>query len=115
MSDAKDAAYGNDRLNIMKQEEQLLAQKAGVLKQYTAELNKEQDELRNKLASQGFSFSANGDIDNLNQRLTDLQNAANSKTGDAKEDAIDAVKKIQEEASRYQDITFNLIPDNKKH
>ena len=114
LSDAKDAAYGNDRLNIMKQEEQLLAQKAGVLKQYTAELNKEQDELRNKLASQGFSFSANGDIDNLNQRLTDLQNAANSKTGDAKEDAIDAVKKIQEEASRYQDITFNLIPDKQK-
>lgn len=114
LSDAKDAAYGNDRLNIMKQEEQLLAQKAGVLRQYTAELNKEQDELRNKLASQGFSFSANGDIDNLNQRLTDLQNAANSKTGDAKEDAIDAVKKIQEEASRYQDITFNLIPDKQK-
>lgn len=114
LSDAKDAAYGNDRLNIMKQEEQLLVQKAGVLKQYTAELNKEQDELRNKLASQGFSFSANGDIDNLNQRLTDLQNAANSKTGDAKEDAIDAVKKIQEEASRYQDITFNLIPDKQK-
>lgn len=114
LSDAKDAAYGNDRLNIMKQEEQLLAQKAGVLKQYTAELNKEQDELRNKLASQGFSFSANGDIDNLNQKLTDLQNAANSKTGDAKEDAIDAVKKIQEEASRYQDITFNLIPDKQK-
>ena len=114
LSDAKDAAYGNDRLNIMKQEEQLLAQKAGVLKQYTAELNKEQDELRNKLASQGFTFSANGDIDNLNQKLTDLQNAANSKTGDAKEDAIDAVKKIQEEASRYQDITFNLIPDKQK-
>lgn len=114
LSDAKDAAYGNDRLNIMKQEEQLLAQKAGVLKQYTAELNKEQNELRNKLASQGFSFSANGDIDNLNQKLTDLQNAANSKTGDAKEDAIDAVKKIQEEASRYQDITFNLIPDKQK-
>lgn len=114
LSDAKDAAYGNDRLNIMKQEEQLLAQKAGVLKQYTAELNKEQDELRNKLASQGFTFSANGDIDNLNQKLTDLQNTANSKTGDAKEDAIDAVKKIQEEASRYQDITFNLIPDKQK-
>lgn len=114
LSQAKDAAYGQDKLNLMQQEQNLLQERAGILHNYSNELSKEQAELRNKLVSNGFSFETNGDIANLNQRLTALQNEANSKAGEAKEEAIKNVKKIQEEAKRYTDVTFNLIPDKKK-
>lgn len=114
LSDAKDAAYGQDKLNAMDKEQSLLKERAGLLNRYTNELSQEQAELRNKLNAGGFSFDSNGDIANLNQRLTELQNAANSKAGDAKEEAIANVKKIQEEAKRYTEVTFNLIPDKQK-
>ena len=88
LADAKDAAYGNDRLAIMKQEEQLLAQKAATLKQYNSALSQEQAELRKQLSDNGFTFDQSGEIANLNERLKAMQNNANSKDGDAKEDAI---------------------------
>ena len=110
----KDAAYGEDKLKLMAQEQQMLVQQTNLLKQYSAELSKEQASLRNRLSSQGFVFDGQGEIKNLNERLTALQNEANRKTGEAKEKAIDAVKEIQEAASRYSEITFDLIPDKQK-
>lgn len=110
----KDAAYGEDKLKLMSQEQQMLVQQTNLLKQYSAELSKEQASLRNRLSSQGFVFDGQGEIRNLNERLTALQNEANRKTGEAKEAAIDAVKDIQEAASRYSEITFDLIPDKQK-
>lgn len=110
----KDAAYGEDKLKLMSQEQQMLVQQTNLLKQYSAELSKEQASLRNRLSSQGFVFDGQGEIKNLNERLTALQNEANRKTGEAKEAAIDAVKDIQEAASRYSEITFDLIPDKQK-
>ena len=107
----KDAAYGQDKLRAMKDEQALLAKQASVLREYSAELKREQSEVRNSLSGNGFRFDANGDISNLNQRLAALQNAANSKSGEAKEAAIEQVKEIQEEAQRYSEITFNLIPE----
>ena len=92
----------------------MLVQQTNLLKQYSAELSKEQASLRNRLSSQGFAFDGQGEIKNLNERLTALQNEANRKTGEAKEKAIDAVKEIQETASRYSEITFDLIPDKQK-
>lgn len=110
----KDAAYGEDKLKLMTQEQQMLIQQTNLLKQYSTELSKEQASLRNRLSGQGFVFDAQGEIKNLNERLTALQNEANRKTGEAKEAAIDAVKEIQETASRYSEITFDLIPDKQK-
>lgn len=110
----KDAAYGEDKLKLMTQEQQMLVQQTNLLKQYSAELSKEQASLRNRLSSNGFVFDGQGEITNLNERLAALQNEANRKTGEAKEAAIDAVKDIQEAASRYSEITFDLIPDKQK-
>lgn len=110
----KDAAYGEDKLRLMTQEQEMLLQQTNLLKQYSAELSKEQASLRNRLSSNGFVFDGQGEITNLNERLTALQNEANRKTGEAKEAAIDAVKDIQEVASRYSEITFDLIPDKQK-
>lgn len=110
----KDAAYGEDKLKLMTQEQQMLIQQTNLLKQYSTELSREQASLRSRLSGQGFVFDAQGEIKNLNERLTALQNEANRKTGEAKEAAIDAVKDIQEAASRYSEITFDLIPDKQK-
>lgn len=110
----KDAAYGQDRLNIMKQEQDLLLQQSATLNQYVSALGQEQNELRNSLSGKGFSFDGNQDISNLNEMLSSMTSQANSLTGDAKQEAIDRVKEVQKLTSRYTEVTFNLIPDKKK-
>lgn len=110
----KDAAYGEDKLRLMTQEQELLAQQTNLLKQHSAALAQEQADIKNHLSNNGFTLDGQGEIKNLNERLTALQNEANRKTGTAKEAAIAAVKSLQEEASRYSEITFNLIPDKQK-
>lgn len=110
----KDAAYGEDKLKLMTQEQELLTQQTNILKQHSSALAQEQASLKNHLSNNGFTFDGQGEIKNLNERLTALQNEANRKTGTAKEAAIAAVQSLQEEASRYTEITFDLIPDKQK-
>ena len=110
----KDAAYGEDKLRLMTQEQEMLVKQTNLLKQHSAALTQEQKDIKKHLSGYGFSFDRQGEIKNLNGRLTALQNEANKKTGVAKEAAIAAVQSLQEEASRYSEITFNLIPDKKK-
>lgn len=111
---SKDAAYSEDRINLMNQEQSSYAAQIKLLQSYIAELQREQAEKRKLLSAQGFQFDAGGEITNLNQRLTAMQNAANRLSGEAKEQAIEKVKEIQTEASRYTEITFNMLPDKKQ-
>lgn len=111
---SKDAAYSGDRINLMNQEQSSYAAQIKLLQSYIAELQREQAEKRKLLGAQGFQFDAGGEITNLNQRLTAMQNAANRLSGEAKEQAIEKVKEIQTEASRYTEITFNMLPDKKQ-
>lgn len=110
----KDAAYGEDKLRLMTQEQEMLVQQTNLLKQHSAALAQEQADIKNHLSNNGLTFDGQGEIKNLNERLTALQNEANRKTGTAKEAAIAAVQSLQEEASRYTEITFDLIPDKQK-
>lgn len=114
LSKKKDNAFGTKRLNLLGQEQDLLIKQTKVLKEHAAALQQEQQDIRKDLSNHGFKFSKSGEISNLNSRLTALQNNANRKSGTAKEAEIEAVKALQEEASRYSDITYNLIPDKKK-
>lgn len=111
---SKDAAYSEDRINLMNQEQSSYAAQIKLLQSYIAELQREQAEKRKLLSAQGFQFDAGGEITNLNQRLTAMQNAANRLSGEAKEQAIEKVKEIQTEVSRYTEITFNMLPDKKQ-
>lgn len=111
---SKDAAYSGDRINLMNQEQSSYAAQIKLLQSYIAELQREQAEKRKLLGAQGFQFDAGGEITNLNQRLTAMQNAANRLSGEAKEQAIEKIKEIQAEASRYTEITFNMLPDKKQ-
>lgn len=110
----KDAAYGEDKLRLMTQEQEMLVKQTNLLKQHSAALSQEQADIKNHLSSYGFTFDEQGEVRNLNERLTALQNEANRQTGVAKEAAIAAVQSLQEEASRYSEITFDLIPDKQK-
>lgn len=110
----KDQAYGQDKINLMAKEQAQYAAQDKVLKSYVKALQAEQVEQKNLLKRQGFKFDGGGEITNLNARLTALQSAANKKTGEAKEKAIERVKELQEEAERYSEITFDLIPDKKQ-
>ncbi|MER2227256.1 MAG: phage tail tape measure protein [Carnobacterium sp.] len=110
----KDAAYGEDKLRLMTQEQEMLVKQTNLLKQHSAALSQEQADIKKHLSGYGFTFDKQGEVRNLNERLTALQNEANKKTGVAKEAAIAAVQSLQEEASRYSEITFDLIPDKKK-
>lgn len=110
----KDAAYGEDKLRLMTQEQEMLVKQTNLLKQHSAALAQEQADIKNNLSSYGFTFDEQGEVRNLNERLTALQNEANRQTGVAKEAAIAAVQSLQEEASRYSEITFDLIPDKQK-
>ena len=114
LSKKKDAAYGEDKLKLMTQEQELLVKQSKLLKENMAALSQEQADSKRNLSSYGFQFDSQGEIKNLNQRLTAIQNAANKKTGVAKEAAIAEAQALQEEASRYSEVTFNLIPDKKK-
>ena len=114
LSKKKDAAYGEDKLRLMSQEQEMLVKQTNLLKQHSAALSQEQADIKKHLSGYGFSFDEQGEVRNLNERLTALQNEANKKTGVAKEAAIAAVQSLQEEASRYSEITFDLIPDKKK-
>ena len=110
----KDAAYGKDKLKLMTQEQGLLVRQTNLLKQHSAALAREQKNIKKHLSGYGFTFDKQGEVKNLNKRLTTLQNEANKKTGDAKEAAIAAVESLQEKASRYSEITFDLLPDKQK-
>lgn len=114
ISRTKDQAYGNDKIAAMEREQKQIAAQEQVLSRYVKALQQEQAEKRKALSSQGFKFDGQGEITNLNERLTAMQNAANKKTGEAKEKAIEEVKKIQEEANRYLNLTFTMIPDKKQ-
>lgn len=114
LSRLKDEAYGQNKINLMAKEQAQYAAQEKALKSYVQALQQEQAEKRKLLGSSGFKFDSTGEITNLNARLTALQNAANKKTGEAKEKAIERVKELQEEAQRYSEITFNLIPDKKQ-
>lgn len=109
----KNEAFGSSKIKLMDAESRSYAQQTKVMEKYINALKREQIEIKRRLSSSGFKFDGAGEISNLNRQLSSLEKKANSQKGKAKEKAIEQVKKVQEEAERYGDITFNLIPDKK--
>lgn len=114
ISRKKDEAYGSKKINLMEAEQRSYAQQTKVLQNYVKALAQERAEKQRQLANRGFNFGADGEITNLNTRLKALQKAANAKSGEAKEKAIADVEALQDAASRYTEIQYDLIPDKKK-
>ena len=96
---------------LIQEELDLLAQKQKALENLRAEQEKERDELKNTLQSNGFKFDSNNNITNYAQRLKELQNWANSFTdADQKESAIAQVNEIKKLIDAYTTLEDSTIP-----
>jgi TP901 family phage tail tape measure protein len=106
-----ESATGKDRIALLEKEIKLLNDKRTALINVRSEQQEELAELRKILANSGFGFAADGSITNYETRLTQLTNAANKKTGEAKEKAIANVKEVAEQLEKYTDLLLEKIPD----
>lgn len=102
---------GRKRVELMREEVELLKKKQRLLTQQQAEMGKERDALRKTLQNNGFSFSDDGSITNYQKRLKELQNWANSLSGDNKENAIESVEGLVDVIERYTELIKDEIPD----
>lgn len=102
---------GRKRVELMREEVELLKKKQRLLTQQQAEMGKERDALRKTLQNNGFSFSDDGSITNYQKRLKELQNWANSLSGDNKENAIESVEGLVDVIERYTELIKDEIPN----
>ncbi len=111
----QDQANDKDKLSLLNQEISLLNQKRTALNNLLAEQQREKAELESQLRSNGFVVdSITGLISNYQSRLQALQNYANSQsTKDAKQSAIDNVKKIEEAIKTYMDLVHKTMASTK--
>ena len=107
----KDKATGKDRIKLLEEEIKLLGDKKTALMAVRNEQQQELAELKKTLSDNGFNFAADGTITNYESKLTQLTNAANSKTGDAKKKAIESVKDVAKKLEEYTDLLFDKIPE----
>lgn len=111
---AKDMAYGKDKIDLMTREQALLRQQASLSGQYVRQLEGEQGRLRGKLTSKGFTFSGK-DLTNQNEKLKAMEVQVNAIADpDAKDKAKEELQKLQKDLDRYNEVTYNLIPDRKR-
>ena len=106
----QESVTGQEKIKLMEKEIQLYKEKQRAIKNLIAEQKKEAQELRNSLSSQGVTFDSKGDIANYNQILTSKVNWANSLSGDAKENAIEQVKELEEAMKSYDELVNKSIP-----
>lgn len=109
----QESETGERRVQLMKEEQKLLERKLSSINEINKEQKREKAEIESTLSKNGFSTN-NGEITNLNERLKALQNYANSKSGDAKENAIENLKNLEELTKRYIDLVNNELPDSNK-
>lgn len=105
-----ETATGKNRIALLEKEITLLNAKRNALANIRDEQNQELKELKQTLASNDFSFKADGQIGNYQSRLDALVAHANSLTGDAKEAAIESVKEVAEQIERYTELLLTDIP-----
>ena len=106
----QDGATGKDKIALMEKEIQLYKKQQQAVKDLIVEQKKEAEELKKSLSSQGVKFDSKGDISNYNEILKSKVNWANSLSGDAKENAIEQVKALEEAMKSYDELVNKSIP-----
>ena len=74
------------------------------------EQQKERNEIKSTLSKNGFKFDGDGDISNYATQLKKLQDSANKKTGEAKEQAIAQVEALADLIKKYDELHNDAIP-----
>lgn len=103
-------AKDKEKINLMKQEIELYKKQADAVKKLNDEQKREASELKSYLSKQGVTFDSSGDISNYNSVMSSWVNWANSLSGEAKENAINSTKALEESLKRYDELVNNLIP-----
>lgn len=93
--------FGKDLIDNLQKQNDLLNKKVQILKSEAEVIDNQMAHQRKLLSSKGFTFDESGMITNFNKVIEKLTNEANSKTGQAKEQAIADLKKIKEEVKNY--------------
>lgn len=101
----------NKRKKLMDEEIQLLNKQKSLLEDLRKEQEKELGEKRSFLSSYGFTFDGDGNITNYASKLKQLQDQANSLSGDAKKNAIENVKNIASVIEEYTKLSNETIPN----
>ena len=89
----------------------LINQQIQAYKDLQKEQQKERNEIKKTLSKNGFKFNKDGDISNYEEQLKKLQDKANKKTGQAKEDAIEQVQTLIDLIDRYNELHNEAIPE----
>lgn len=111
IKDAKENANKSVYLNLQKQELALYGKKIEVLRQLEAEQQRELNESKNILMSNGFLIDSYGNLINSQERLQDLVNQANNSSNDVKEANQDHVKYLEKIVDLYTKLANDSIPD----
>ena len=110
----QDSASGRNKIKLMEEEIRLYKKQQQAIKDLISEQKKEAQGLKNSLSSQGVAFNSQGDISNYNQILTSKVNWANSLSGDAKSNAIEQVKALEEAMKSYDELVNKTIPSQEQ-
>lgn len=105
-------ATDSNKLKYAQEEIKLLNQKRQALENIQKAQKQEQSEIKNYLSQQGFGFNGSGEITNYSARMKQLQNWANSASGDEKESRQSTVKKIEEMLSAYDELRKTVADTN---
>ena len=96
---------------LINEELSLLAKKQKALENLRKEQEKERDEMKKSLQSNGFTFDSNNNITNYTKRLRELQKWANGFTNtEQKEAAIAQVNAIKQMIDAYTTLEDSTIP-----
>lgn len=98
------------RKKLMEEEVELLKEQLKATENLYAEQKKELQETKNQLSRAGFTFNSEGNITNYASRLKQMQNYANSLSGDAKQAEIEYVQSIESIISAYTTLANSTLP-----
>jgi predicted nucleic acid-binding Zn-ribbon protein len=95
---------------LHEEEIKLLNEKLEATKKLQLEQRNDMLDHKNLLSTAGFSFDGDGNLTNYSSRLKELQNYANSLSGDAKEAQIAYVNSIVDIIDAYTTLTNDSLP-----
>lgn len=95
---------------LHEEEIKLLNEKLETMKKLQLEQRNDMLDQKNLLSSAGFKFDKEGNLTNYSSRLKELQNYANSLTGEAKEAQIEYVNSIVDVINAYTTLANDTMP-----
>lgn len=104
-------ATASERVALMEEEIALIKEKQKLVAEQKTETQKEANELKDKLASQGVTFNEDGTISNYQQVINNLKTSANLLAGEYRDNAVEEIEELIEKMEEYSDLVSGTIPE----